>query len=188
MILDQTQTSRTRRPIAAGPHAEPAPVDPDRFRAAVRRLAAAVGIVTTDGPAGRHGRTVSAACSVTLDPPTILVCIDRKGALAEAIRENGGFAYNVVGRSGRDAAQLFAGSSSADCDARFASARWSDDGAAPRLADAEAVLTCRLAQCVDVGTHLVVLGTVVEAVQSDAPAAPLLYHDRAYAALDRLAD
>lgn len=188
MILDRARAATTRGPIAAAPRAEPAAVDPDRFRAAVRRLAAAVGIVTTDGPAGRHGRTVSAACSVTLDPPTILVCIDRKGALAEAIRVNGGFAYNVVGRSGRDAAHVFAGSSSAECGARFESERWSDDGSAPRLADAEAVLTCRLAHCVDVGTHLVVLGTVVAATQSDAPAAPLLYHDRAYATLDRLAD
>ncbi|MET4385446.1 flavin reductase (DIM6/NTAB) family NADH-FMN oxidoreductase RutF [Bradyrhizobium sp. F1.4.3] len=47
------------------------------YRDAMARLGAAVSIVTTDGPAGRAGFTASAACSVTDDPPTLLVCMNR---------------------------------------------------------------------------------------------------------------
>ncbi len=49
----------------------------EHYRDAMARLGAAVSIVTTDGPAGRAGFTASAVCSVTDDPPTLLVCMNR---------------------------------------------------------------------------------------------------------------
>lgn len=182
MLIDAPRLSSLPHPMP------PRTVDPGRFRAAARHLAAAVGIVATDGHAGRHGRTVSAACTVTLDPPTLLVCIDRKGPLAGAIRANGGFAFSVLGRGARDTAKLFAGSSSSDGAARFAAGDWRDAAGSPRLADAEAAFACRLAEIVDVGTHAVILGEVVETWLSEAPAQPLLYHDGAYGGLHRLPD
>lgn len=182
MLLDAVRPAPPRR------RAEPTPVDAERFRAAARRLAAAVGVVTTDGPAGRHGRTVSAACTVTLDPPTLLVCIDRKGALASAIRANGRFAYSVLGLEARDVAQLFAGSSAADCAARFAAHEWDDLCGAPGLVGAEVAVACSLATTLDVGTHAVFVGTVVEARHAETAARPLVYHDRGFSALTRLAD
>ena len=51
-------------------------VDVTDFRNAMSMLSAAVNVVTTDGPAGRHGFTASAVCSVTDTPPTLLVCMN----------------------------------------------------------------------------------------------------------------
>ena len=67
------------------------------FLTAMARTAAAVAVVTTDGQAGRFGQTVSAATSVTADPPTLLVCLFRKTSVAEAVQANGCFAVNVLG-------------------------------------------------------------------------------------------
>ena len=52
------------------------------FRDAMARLGAAVNIITTGGPAGRGGFTASAVCSVTDDPPTLLVCMNRNATAA----------------------------------------------------------------------------------------------------------
>ena len=53
------------------------PVSRQEFRDAMARLGAAVNIITTDGAAGRGGITATAVCSVTDDPPTLLVCLNR---------------------------------------------------------------------------------------------------------------
>ena len=60
----------------------------DAYVHAMRRVASSVAVVTTDGPAGCHGATVSAFSSVSADPPTILVCL-RGGSRIAAARELG---------------------------------------------------------------------------------------------------
>ena len=59
------------------------------FRDGMARLAAAVHVVTTDGPGGRGGFTASAVCSVTDDPPTLLVCVNLHSRQNDLIRANG---------------------------------------------------------------------------------------------------
>ena len=68
-----------------------------------------VSVVTTDGTSGRLGLTVSSMTSVSADPPTLLVCINRRSPLVEAIRANGVFAVNVVGAHQAAVADTFAG-------------------------------------------------------------------------------
>ena len=53
-------------------------VEPLHYRDAMARFAGAVHVLTTDGPAGRRGTTVIAACSVSDNPPTVLVCVNRE--------------------------------------------------------------------------------------------------------------
>jgi hypothetical protein len=62
------------------------------------RLGAAVNIVTTDGPAGRAGFTASAVCSVTDEPPTLLVCLNRTASVYPAFEANGVLCVNVLAR------------------------------------------------------------------------------------------
>lgn len=69
------------------------------FVEAMSRTTAAVTIVTTDGIAGRFGQTVSAATSVTADPPVLLVCLFTRTPVAEAVYANGCFAVNVLSPS-----------------------------------------------------------------------------------------
>ena len=60
-------------------------VSRERFVGAMREVAASVTVVTTDGPCGRHGATVSAFSSVSADPPTVLVCLHADSRIAKAV-------------------------------------------------------------------------------------------------------
>jgi len=70
----------------------------ERFRNAMSRVAATVNVVTTDGPAGRFGVTVSAMSSVSADgeKPIMLVCVNTQSATADSILENGVFCVNIL--------------------------------------------------------------------------------------------
>lgn len=78
------------------------------FREAMAHLPAAVNILTTDGPNGRCGITVSAVCSVTDDPPTVLVCVNRKSAMHDVFSANGRVCVNVLGGDQQELALHFA--------------------------------------------------------------------------------
>jgi flavin reductase (NADH) len=67
------------------------------IRNAMAHLPAAVNILTTDGPGGQCGITVSAVCSVTDTPPTILVCVNQNSAMHDVFRANGRVCLNVLG-------------------------------------------------------------------------------------------
>ena len=67
-----------------------------QFRAAMANLSAAVNIVTTDGVSGKAGITVSAVCSVTDDPPTLLVCVNQRSYTHDIFRTNRRMAVNVL--------------------------------------------------------------------------------------------
>lgn len=81
------------------------------FIEAMSRAAAGVTVVTTSGPAGKFGQTVSAMCSVTADPPTLLVCIKSTSVIVNAIREHRAFGVNLLRADQRRVADLFAGRS-----------------------------------------------------------------------------
>ena len=59
----------------------------DNFLQAMRRVASSVTVVTTDGPHGRHGATVSAFCSVSADPPSVLICLRADSRIESRIQE-----------------------------------------------------------------------------------------------------
>src|SRR5439155_16232567 len=79
------------------------------FRAAMASLSAAVSVITTDGPRGRSGITVSAVCSVTDTPPTLLVCVNRSSYLHDILDENRRICVNVLGPGHEELALHFAG-------------------------------------------------------------------------------
>ena len=74
-------------------------VERDRFLAAMRRVAATVTVVTTAGPGGRLGLTVSAMSSVSADPPSLVVGIHSGSPVAAAITRNSCFAVNLLDAS-----------------------------------------------------------------------------------------
>ncbi|MET3857779.1 flavin reductase (DIM6/NTAB) family NADH-FMN oxidoreductase RutF [Rhizobium sp. OAE497] len=83
-------------------------VDKSAYRDAMAGLAAAVNIITSNGEAGLAGCTVSAVCSVTDEPPTLLVCINRSSANNEIIRKNGNLCVNVLSAEQKTVAMQFA--------------------------------------------------------------------------------
>ncbi|MEX6509088.1 flavin reductase [Jiella sp. M17.18] len=147
------------------------------------RFAAAVHLVTTDGPAGRRGVTVSSACSVSDDPATLLVCLNTSSPDNIRFEANGNFALNLLGTEDEAIARVFAGEGSLPSDVRFARGKWrSGETGAPLLATALASFDCRLIEARIVATHRIMIGEVV-AVRVGARAPSLVYLDRAYRSL-----
>jgi len=155
----------------------------ESYREAMARLGAAVSVITTDGPHGRCGFTASAVCSVTDDPPTLLVCMNRDGPLNGIFKANQVMCVNVLTSAQRELSPLFAGMVDADMDARFAQADWSTlSTGAPVLGGAVASFDCRIAQVTEVGTHSVLFGEVA-ALSFGAAQDGLIYFARAYHSL-----
>ena len=83
-------------------------VESIQFRDAMSRLAAAVNVITTDGPVGRRGFTASAVCSVTDDPPTLLLCVNRTAGSNAILKANGVLCINVLAERHTALSALFA--------------------------------------------------------------------------------
>jgi flavin reductase len=154
-------------------------VDRQTYREAMARFGAAVSVVTTDGPSGRYGFTASAVCSVTDDPPTLLVCVNRKNDSHPALMANGLLCVNTLASDQRDISTLFGGAE-IDQDARFAAASWDTlVTGAPVLRGAVVAFDCRVVQLTEVATHTVVFATVM-AVRHGPRHDGLVYFARAY--------
>ena len=89
------------------------------FIHAMRGVAASVTVVTTNGKAGQRGATVSAFCSVSADPPTILVCLNKSSGIADAVAENGLFNVNILRNDQAMIARRFAGNDDGQVNDRF---------------------------------------------------------------------
>jgi flavin reductase len=148
------------------------------YRDAMACLGAAVNIVTTDGRASRAGFTASAVCSVTDNPPTLLVCMNRGSSAYASVRENGVVCVNVLSARHERLSRLFGGRISFD--ERFAAAAWSTlETGAPVLADCAVAFDCRIVDVANVGTHDVLFCRVVALQRSDG-ADNLIYFGRDY--------
>ncbi len=156
----------------------------DRYLEAMSQAVATVSVVTTDGAAGRAGVTVSAMCSVSADPPMLLICVHHRSAACPAIRDNGRFCVNLLGDGQTDIADTFAGRLPAVDGDKFACADWrSLTTGAPALDGALVALDCRLVGHLRQGTHSVFIGEVADVALGDG--APLVYAQRAYRDLGR---
>ena len=155
-------------------------VEPQTYRDAMAHFAGHVHVVTTDGPAGRRGATVIAACSVSDSPPMVLVCLNRQNPRNEPFVKNGNFALNTRSSHHEALAAGFSGQTGLPPDERFALGRWETlSTGAPTLADALAVFDCELVDTKDLATHRVLFGKVTGLRIGDN-LKPLIYHDRAY--------
>jgi flavin reductase len=149
------------------------------FRNAMARVCAPVNVITTDGPAGRGGFTATAMCSVTDEPPTLLVCMNAKSAQAEMFLSNKVFCVNVLPSERKDLAAGFAGGV-ADMKSRFDAAEWyAIRSGLPALRGAIVSFACEISDMHRVGTHNVLIGIVVD-IRQRADGNALLYFDRHY--------
>jgi len=154
-------------------------VERPAFRNAMARLAAGVNIITTDGPAGRSGFTATAVCSVTDDPPTVLVCMNKGSRAYPVFTGNGVLCVNVLREGHADLSAAFA-AGNRDLDACFAGAAWRtlSTGAAA-LEDAAVALDCKVVSVTEVGTHGIFMCEVL-AVSTAADPGALIWLDRNY--------
>ena len=161
-----------------------APVDAVRFRAIMRNPVSSVAIIATGECGSRAGCTVTAVCSLSDSPPSLLVCLNRQSAARQAIVENQRFTVSYLDESQQEDADLLAGRLGIQGDGKFSSERWQagPDGL-PCLKGAVAVLVCDLANMTEFGSHSILYGAVREAMSQDR-SRPLLYGRGRYIALD----
>lgn len=149
----------------------------EAFRQAMRRVASTVNVISicVDGQA--MGITATAVSPISMDPPSLLVCINRAAQVHASMEDVDRFAVNVLHRDQERVARMFA-------DRRFHAERfidgWQQDEASPpRLADAQATILCRRIDHHQFGTHSIFIG-VVEAVTTREGVNPLVYLDGRY--------
>lgn len=142
------------------------------FLSAMRRLAASVTIVTTADESGPAGLTATAVCSLSIDPPSLIACVNTQASAHDVILRAKRFAINLLAADQQDLALLFADPSRAA--ERFTQSKWQQGlGGVPLLEGTAATVECRLERAVDAFTHTIFIG-VVEAVSVNKTS-PLLY-------------
>lgn len=162
----------------------PEPVSAEQFKFAMRSLAAAVNVVTSVHAGRRYGMTATAACSVSADPPTLLVCINRTTSTHDAIAKSGAYCINVLRTEDSNLSTAFSGAQSGE--ARFRSRDWSRLATgSPVLIDALVSFDCRVVKKVAHGTHTVFFGAV-EQLLFGKKGRPLVYAEGQYAKLASL--
>ncbi len=158
-------------------------LDPISYRDAMSRLAGHVQLITAANGGERRGVTVTASCSVSDSPPTVLVCLNGANPRNDIFVRGDSFALNLLGDEHRALAHAFSGRDQLDMERRFALGQWRQLATgSPILVNATAAFDCRLIEVKTIATHLVLFGEVVD-VALGPPRPPLIYVDRGYHSL-----
>jgi flavin reductase (DIM6/NTAB) family NADH-FMN oxidoreductase RutF len=144
------------------------------FRQAMAGVCTPVSVVTTLDGDRPHGTTVSAFASLSMNPPMVLISLDGKSGLLRLLRPGGRFGVNILGSDQSGLALAFARKGTE----KFEGVAWQCDHALPRLGGVSGWLACTVADLVEGGDHIIVLGTVL--VAESFPGSPLTYHAREF--------
>jgi flavin reductase (DIM6/NTAB) family NADH-FMN oxidoreductase RutF len=156
-------------------------IDPVLMRSAMGQFATGVTVITTMTPSGAPaGCTVSAFCSVSLDPPLVLVCVGKGRLTHDALAHGPGYAVNILRADQTGLAKSFARQG----DDRFAGVQYTAGRhGIPLLDGAIAQVECDLHAVLDGGDHAIVLGLVRDLNVTEGE--PLLYSQGAFLDLPR---
>lgn len=152
------------------------PIDKDSFRQVMSHFAAGVTVVTTlDGEQRPHGLTATAFTSVSLEPPLVLVCIDKKADTYPHFEPCGLFAVNFLALDQREISQRFAKHGGE----KFAGIDWRRGTlGTPLLEGTIGHVECRIRYAYDGGDHTILVGEIESAATADGE--PLLHFRHAY--------
>jgi flavin reductase ActVB len=159
-------------------------IDPLAFRQALAQFASGITVVTTRDPEGRPvGLTVSAFCSVSLDPPLILVCVDERSATHDGFEASGRFGVSILAEGQEEVSRGFARGGPE----KFGTlALETGPLGTPLVPGALAQLECAIRDAHVAGDHTIYVGEILGL--SARPGRPLVYHRGAYRRLDGGAD
>jgi 4-nitrophenol 2-monooxygenase / 4-nitrocatechol 4-monooxygenase, reductase component len=141
-----------------GPDRPPERIDQDAFRDVIGRFVSGVTVVTTAVGGEEFAATVSALTSVSLEPPMLLVCLNRTSMTQGAIATSGRFAVSILAEHQRQLARWFATKDPVKLDAVVAA---TGPGGLPVIREAAAYLECVVCETARGGTHTVFLAEVV---------------------------
>lgn len=147
------------------------------FRQAMRRVASTVNVISIRVGGQPMGITATAVSPISMDPPSLLVCINRAASVHGSMEDVAHFRVNVLHRDQETVARMFADRTQHRL--RFQSGWDLSCAAAPCLIEAQATILCRRIDSHSFGTHSIFIGVVEEAASRDE-IDPLLYLDGAY--------
>ncbi|HZQ02003.1 MAG TPA: flavin reductase family protein [Reyranella sp.] len=153
-------------------------IDAAAFKKGMRHLAASVTLITTRHDGLRGGLTATAVCSVSAEPPQILVCVNKSASAHDPIGKAGFFCVNILAPHHRKIAERFAGMDGVEGDERFNDmGEWSTlTTSAPVLGGCPVSFDCKLVAELAAGTHTIYIGEIVD-IALDSGAVPLVYAD-----------
>ena len=150
----------------------------DEFTLVMRRFAASVNVITSADSSKKSGMTATAVCSVSADPPSALIVVNRSNRSHPVIAGTGAFAVNVLSSNQQHIASHFA-SKAPD---PFADIPHSlGKTGCPIIDGADAYIECTVINQTSVGTHTIFVGKIVAAHAANGE--PLLYHEGRYVGL-----
>jgi len=155
---------------------EPVPID--CFRQVMRRFAASVNVITSADGQRQNGMTATAVCSVSAEPPSLLIIVNRTNRSHPIIDRTKRFAVNILASEQEPLARHFA----SRVDDPFAEVPYRrGQTGCPLIEGADAAMECVVSQQFDLATHTIFVGSIV--ATEIALAEPLLYHEGCYRVL-----
>ena len=163
--------------------------DRDTFRLVMSHFATGVTVVTALDGDRPQGITVNALSSVSLEPPLVMIALDRRRFITPTVRATGRFAVNVLGEGQQALSDCFAGAPVAPDRDEFCGAAWKPGVLGlPLLDGAVATLECEVVDTYSAGDHDLFIARVESAGREDDRALPLLFYRRRYLRIDMAHD
>jgi flavin reductase (DIM6/NTAB) family NADH-FMN oxidoreductase RutF len=161
-------------------------IDAALFRQVAGSFASGVTVITTGREGAYHGMTASAFSSLSLEPPLILVCIDRQAETLPILLETGAFNVNILNEDQEHLSRSFAAKDSPEAHGLANVDYEVGEMGLPLLHDTLAFFECRIAEHLDGGDHVILVGEVVNAGAREE-LEPLMYYRGRYRHFDNLA-
>jgi len=163
-------------------------IEPDVFRKVMGHFVTGVSVVTALDRDRPFGITVNALSSVSLQPPLVMVALDRRRFLTPLVRADGRYAVNILGEDQQALSDCFAGAPVTPGREAFCGAAWHPGSAGlPLLDGAIATLECTVVQTFSAGDHDLFIGRVDTLGAGDPEVMPLLYYRRRYLRIEHAA-
>jgi flavin reductase (DIM6/NTAB) family NADH-FMN oxidoreductase RutF len=155
------------------------------FRSAMRHLAGGVSVITVGRGKDITGMTVTSVSSLSVDPPTLIVSINRESSTWPLLKRHGFFGVNILTADQMDVAERFTGKGGLKGADRFAGAQWNTRvSGTPLLVGALAAIDCQAEDIIERHSHAIVIGRVLDMEISKRTAA-LAYWQGRYVAIDQ---
>ncbi len=163
-------------------------VSADDFRGAMRHLTGGVSVITAGRGRDISGMTVTSVSSLSLDPPSLIVSVNRSSSSWPLIKRHGVFGVNMLTADQVEIAERFTGKGGLKGADRFAGAEWTTRASGvPLLVGALAAVDCEVEDVVERHSHAVVIGRVLDVMASQRTAALAYWHGQ-YVAIDKEED
>ena len=158
------------------------------FRGAMRALASGVSVITVGRGKDISGMTVTSVSSLSVEPPTLIVSVNRQSSSWPLLQRFGTFGVNILTADQLDVAERFAGKDGLKGAARFAGAQWVTRATGvPLLVGGLAAIDCEVEEVIERHSHAIVIGRVRDVITA-VPRTALTYWDGQYVAIDQNED